>query len=163
MQAHQLERTYLAVTHGAIQPGYADRIEAALRVDDDLVRLASEADAATIQAATNWRCLGTSGKFSLIELAPETGRKHQLRVHCAEVLRAPIVGDHKYTLASLIEGLDDARKLLPPDTMLLHAHTLGFHAYDKESGKRSDVLVRAPLPSAFTKFCQERGLELPTY
>ncbi|RZC66947.1 hypothetical protein C5167_010635 [Papaver somniferum] len=31
-----------------------------------------------------------------IELSPLTGRKHQLRVHCAEVLGTPIVGDYKY-------------------------------------------------------------------
>ncbi|OVA02051.1 Pseudouridine synthase [Macleaya cordata] len=31
-----------------------------------------------------------------IELCPLTGRKHQLRVHCAEVLGTPIVGDYKY-------------------------------------------------------------------
>lgn len=31
-----------------------------------------------------------------IELKPVTGRKHQLRVHCAIGLGAPIVGDAKY-------------------------------------------------------------------
>ncbi|GLT98179.1 hypothetical protein SLE2022_156950 [Rubroshorea leprosula] len=31
-----------------------------------------------------------------LELSPLTGRKHQLRVHCAEVLGTPIVGDYKY-------------------------------------------------------------------
>uniref|UniRef100_K3WIT2 Pseudouridine synthase RsuA/RluA-like domain-containing protein n=1 Tax=Globisporangium ultimum (strain ATCC 200006 / CBS 805.95 / DAOM BR144) TaxID=431595 RepID=K3WIT2_GLOUD len=31
-----------------------------------------------------------------LQLSPVTGRKHQLRVHCAQVLKAPIVGDVKY-------------------------------------------------------------------
>ncbi|XP_057990450.1 RNA pseudouridine synthase 4, mitochondrial-like [Hevea brasiliensis] len=31
-----------------------------------------------------------------LELSPVPGRKHQLRVHCAEVLGTPIVGDFKY-------------------------------------------------------------------
>ncbi|PPD79917.1 hypothetical protein GOBAR_DD23147 [Gossypium barbadense] len=34
--------------------------------------------------------------FTWLELSPLTGRKHQLRVHCAEVLGTPIVGDYKY-------------------------------------------------------------------
>uniref|UniRef100_A0A804UD98 Pseudouridine synthase RsuA/RluA-like domain-containing protein n=1 Tax=Zea mays TaxID=4577 RepID=A0A804UD98_MAIZE len=34
--------------------------------------------------------------YTWLELFPRTGRKHQLRVHCAEVLGTPIVGDYKY-------------------------------------------------------------------
>ncbi|CAK9165693.1 unnamed protein product [Ilex paraguariensis] len=34
--------------------------------------------------------------YTWLELPPLTGRKHQLRVHCAEVLGTPIVGDYKY-------------------------------------------------------------------
>lgn len=34
--------------------------------------------------------------YTLLELHPQTGRKHQLRVHCADVLHAPILGDKKY-------------------------------------------------------------------
>ncbi|GJN40259.1 hypothetical protein PR202_gb29447 [Eleusine coracana subsp. coracana] len=34
--------------------------------------------------------------YTWLELFPRTGRKHQLRIHCAEVLGTPIVGDYKY-------------------------------------------------------------------
>ncbi|MCD7472518.1 hypothetical protein HAX54_013776 [Datura stramonium] len=34
--------------------------------------------------------------YTWLELSPLTGRKHQLRVHCAEALGTPIVGDYKY-------------------------------------------------------------------
>ncbi|KAL6863793.1 hypothetical protein ACP4OV_016696 [Aristida adscensionis] len=34
--------------------------------------------------------------YTWLELFPRTGRKHQLRVHCAEVLGTPILGDYKY-------------------------------------------------------------------
>uniref|UniRef100_A0AAV1VEG8 Pseudouridine synthase RsuA/RluA-like domain-containing protein n=1 Tax=Peronospora matthiolae TaxID=2874970 RepID=A0AAV1VEG8_9STRA len=37
-----------------------------------------------------------SGKTAWLQLRPRTGRKHQLRVHCAQALEAPIVGDTKY-------------------------------------------------------------------
>ena len=33
---------------------------------------------------------------SLVELKPKTGRTHQLRVHCADCLNAPIIGDYRY-------------------------------------------------------------------
>ncbi|KAF9359053.1 hypothetical protein BGX34_008564 [Mortierella sp. NVP85] len=34
--------------------------------------------------------------WALLHLYPRTGRKHQLRVHCAQLLNAPILGDNKY-------------------------------------------------------------------
>ncbi|XP_050377128.1 RNA pseudouridine synthase 3, mitochondrial isoform X3 [Argentina anserina] len=48
-------------------------------------------------ALTQYRVLGPSiNGCSWIELQPLTSRKHQLRVHCAEALGTPIVGDYKY-------------------------------------------------------------------
>ncbi|XP_052170694.1 RNA pseudouridine synthase 3, mitochondrial isoform X2 [Diospyros lotus] len=49
------------------------------------------------EAVTEYRVLGpTINGCSWIELRPHTSRKHQLRVHCAEALGTPIVGDYKY-------------------------------------------------------------------
>lgn len=49
------------------------------------------------EAITEYRVMGpTINGCSWIELRPLTGRKHQLRVHCAEALGTPIVGDYKY-------------------------------------------------------------------
>ncbi|XP_068650415.1 RNA pseudouridine synthase 3, mitochondrial [Aristolochia californica] len=48
-------------------------------------------------AITEYRVLGpTINGCSWVELRPVTCRKHQLRVHCAEALGTPIVGDYKY-------------------------------------------------------------------
>ncbi|XP_060168164.1 RNA pseudouridine synthase 4, mitochondrial isoform X1 [Lycium barbarum] len=48
-------------------------------------------------AVTEYRIIGSSEKgYTWLELSPLTGRKHQLRVHCAEALGTPIVGDYKY-------------------------------------------------------------------
>ncbi|KAF9608200.1 hypothetical protein IFM89_007822 [Coptis chinensis] len=52
---------------------------------------------ASQEAITEYRVLGpTINGCSWVELLPHTGRKHQLRVHCAEALGTPIVGDYKY-------------------------------------------------------------------
>ncbi|XP_021282429.1 RNA pseudouridine synthase 4, mitochondrial [Herrania umbratica] len=49
------------------------------------------------RAITEYRVIKTTSHgYTWLELSPLTGRKHQLRVHCAEVLGTPIVGDYKY-------------------------------------------------------------------
>ncbi|RLM73374.1 hypothetical protein C2845_PM15G17930 [Panicum miliaceum] len=49
------------------------------------------------EAITEYRVMGpTINGCSWIELRPLTGQKHQLRVHCAEALGTPIVGDYRY-------------------------------------------------------------------
>jgi RluA family pseudouridine synthase len=52
-------------------------------------------DPAGQPARTEWRLLGTAGGLSWLELRPQTGRTHQLRVHCAH-LGCPILGDPRY-------------------------------------------------------------------
>ncbi|XP_049383348.1 RNA pseudouridine synthase 4, mitochondrial [Solanum stenotomum] len=67
-------------------------------------------------AVTEYRIIGSSEKgYTWLELSPLTGRKHQLRVHCAEALGTPIVGDYKY-------GWQAHRKLkhLPLPTSVLN-------------------------------------------
>ncbi|KAH6820019.1 Pseudouridine synthase family protein [Perilla frutescens var. hirtella] len=52
---------------------------------------------ASQEAITEYRVLGPMiNGCSWIELRPHTSRKHQLRVHCAEALGTPIVGDYIY-------------------------------------------------------------------
>ncbi|KAH0876215.1 hypothetical protein HID58_073577 [Brassica napus] len=52
---------------------------------------------ASQEAITEYRVLGPMiNGCSWLELRPITSRKHQLRVHCAEALGTPIVGDYKY-------------------------------------------------------------------
>ncbi|TYZ60501.1 hypothetical protein PybrP1_007953 [[Pythium] brassicae (nom. inval.)] len=80
-----------------------------------------------------------------LELSPVTGRKHQLRVHCAQVLGAAIVGDRKY-------GGPRAERLF------LHAHRIAFPDpfHGKEEGDErgdgrqqvqstSDIAVERPI------------------
>lgn len=61
-------------------------------------------------ALTRFKTLKSNGEHTLLELTPETGRTHQLRVHLAE-LKHPIVGDELY-------------KGRPAGRLLLHAASL---------------------------------------
>ena len=50
-----------------------------------------------LKAVTSYRVIETLGnRVAWLELKPQTGRTHQLRVHCAEGLKTPILGDGKY-------------------------------------------------------------------
>ncbi|OWZ09331.1 Pseudouridine synthase, partial [Phytophthora megakarya] len=50
-----------------------------------------------------------------LQLRPRTGRKHQLRVHCAQMLRAPIIGDTKYGGRSADRLYLHAKRIRFPD------------------------------------------------
>jgi 23S rRNA pseudouridine955/2504/2580 synthase len=53
------------------------------------------------RAITEYQVIETIGKKgSWVRLLPQTGRKHQLRVHTASVLKSPILGDTKYGIKS---------------------------------------------------------------
>ncbi|MFA0698172.1 pseudouridine synthase, partial [Vibrio sp. 10N.222.49.C9] len=72
-------------------------------------------------AHTRYQLLETIDGHSKVMLYPETGRTHQLRVHCAhaEGLNMPIIGDTLY-------GRKDKR-------LYLHAQQLSFtHPVTKE-------------------------------
>jgi tRNA pseudouridine32 synthase/23S rRNA pseudouridine746 synthase len=42
---------------------------------------------------THWRVLAEHGGHTLVEFRPETGRTHQIRVHCQAGLNLPLLGD----------------------------------------------------------------------
>ncbi len=67
-----------------------------LRNDDDDDRSSLGAKS----AVTEWKLLHRGSSSALLLLQPVTGRTHQLRVHCADVLKCPVLGDRKYGLCS---------------------------------------------------------------
>jgi tRNA pseudouridine32 synthase / 23S rRNA pseudouridine746 synthase len=88
-------------------------------------------DPAGDASLTRWRVLGKADGLLWLELTPETGRTHQLRVHCAH-LGTPIAGDHIY-------GGDLARSAARH--MHLHARSITLPVY-----RASPVHVTAPAP-----------------
>jgi RluA family pseudouridine synthase len=91
----RVEKAYWAVLRGALR-GEAGVVDAPLRKVSTKERgWRMETHAAGDPARTAWRVLGRAPGLTWVELTPETGRTHQLRVHCA-TLGVPIVGDAMY-------------------------------------------------------------------
>ncbi len=89
-------------------------------------------------AETDWRMLGEADGCALIEFRPRTGRTHQLRVHAAEGLGHPIVGDPVYGRGGPL-GSGQA--------MLLHALRLRLPRDPKPA-----IEGEAPLPESFARW-----------
>lgn len=123
----QIERSYLARVAGRIA-------EDELAIDAPIARDESHAtrrkvDPAGQPARSRVRVLARDEGTTLVQLWPETGRTHQLRVHLAH-LGHPILGDRLYG------GPEHAR-------LLLHAWKLGF-ALPWKDGERVEVSAEPP-------------------
>lgn len=84
-------------------------------------------------AITHYKEIAYKNPHSLVELIPETGRTHQLRVHMKS-LKHPILGD-------LLYGVEWGEKIYAP-RLMLHAQRLSFT--DPESGKRYEFTSKEP-------------------
>jgi 23S rRNA pseudouridine1911/1915/1917 synthase len=103
-------------------------------------------------ASTTITMLKQNTWCSWIECRLETGRTHQIRVHC-HYLGHPLVGDRLYGKHGELAALT-RRGLNRPDRQLLHACRLHFiHPRTKKM-----MEFTAPLPSDFQFFLHSTGL-----
>ena len=125
-QDRQSEKVYIAEVMGLIAKD-AGIIDLAIAPDPEhppYQKTQAAGTAGAKSALTHYRVLERRENSTLVELTPETGRTHQLRVHML-ALGHPILGDEFYGNAEVIK----ARPRL-----CLHAQSLSFtHPY---SGKR---------------------------
>ncbi|WEJ62991.1 pseudouridine synthase [Thiomicrorhabdus lithotrophica] len=102
---HTIQKTYLAICRGwATESGH---IEHALKYKRDKIAEKMKREQLEPQSAeTAYKNLATTSvnhtigryeqqRYSLLELKPRTGRKHQLRRHMNHIVH-PIIGDTKY-------------------------------------------------------------------
>ncbi|MDE6478418.1 MAG: RluA family pseudouridine synthase [Alphaproteobacteria bacterium] len=76
------------------------------------------------RAITDYNVLGAAGDLTWMSFSPKTGRTHQLRIHSAQSLHAPIVGDALYGAPV---RLDPAlSSLLTTKNLFLFAHKITF-------------------------------------
>jgi len=122
MMARQFAKTYRAIVAPGAPAPAEGLIEAALRREDigreAYMRVCAASHPDAEAARTRYRTLAATPAAALVELEPETGRMHQLRVHLAWVGR-PIAGDARYGGALLVEGQAVPR-------LMLHAAALVF-------------------------------------
>lgn len=138
-EKHALQREYIAVVEGILAedrgtwrcklrelPNYD--VEA---VDCSDLEVAQEGR----EAITHFEILHRSAKYSYLRLCLETGRKHQIRIHC-KMAGTPVLGDKRYGSAEN-----------PLKRLALHARLLSFiHPFTKKK-----LLFTSPLPPAFKK------------
>ena len=93
------------------------------------------------EAVTHWQTIERLGNYSLMQFLLETGRTHQIRVHCAHQGH-PLLGDSTYSSnRSLKVNLSG---------QALHARQLSLlHPISEEL-----ITAIAPLPSEFNKLLQ---------
>jgi 23S rRNA pseudouridine1911/1915/1917 synthase len=138
IQQRIASREYLGVVHGAPQTTEGAVIGAIGRHSIDRKKYAVVADDQGRYACTNWRLIERLGDYSLLRFKLDTGRTHQIRVHCAH-MGHPMVGDATYSRC----------RKLPVEIpgQALHAVELGLN--HPVTGER--LIFTAPLPESFEK------------
>ncbi len=92
-------------------------------------------------AVTEYKTIGTKLDTTIVEIAPKTARRHQMRVHLADAGH-PVLGDPRYGKKK------SQHRNWTKKRMALHAHFLEFH--HPESGEL--VSFKSPIPVSIKKF-----------
>jgi len=151
MMAHKFSKTYQAlVTPGELGQSQG-HIDLPLRRDEvgreAFMRVCAPDHADSELALTRYRTLAAVPMAARLELSPQTGRMHQLRVHLA-ALGHPIAGDARYGGALTVGGIAVPR-------LMLHAAALRFP--HPAGGIHS---LQAPIPPDMEGLTQALGLQL---
>jgi 23S rRNA (cytosine1962-C5)-methyltransferase len=136
-EGRAVRKVYLALVHGAPRQQMGVINAPIARLHGGRYGVAPPSDRQGQAAVTRYRVLETSPdkRYSLLEVTPETGRSHQIRVHLAHI-DAPVVGDALYG---------------PPAT---HAPRLCLHAYQltiPHPSTGAPITFTAPSPALFDR------------
>jgi tRNA pseudouridine32 synthase/23S rRNA pseudouridine746 synthase len=149
LMARRFSKTYLAiVTPGAPEPRQGS-VKAALRREEigreSYMRVSAPDHPDAETALTRYRTLADGEGAALLEMSPETGRMHQIRVHLQHLGR-PIAGDVRYGGALMLGGA-------PVPRLMLHAVRLAFP--HPEGGTKT---IEAPPPCDFKAVLEQAAM-----
>jgi 23S rRNA pseudouridine1911/1915/1917 synthase len=126
-----MHKEYIALVEGGFKTDSGTVDAAIARHPRDRLRMAIMDDGRA--ARTHWRVIERFQQQTVLALTLETGRTHQIRVHCQH-MRHPIIGDPMY-------GVQISKPRL--ERQFLHAHKLGFlHPRSNEA-----IEFSSPLPA----------------
>jgi 23S rRNA pseudouridine1911/1915/1917 synthase len=146
MAGREIHRIYAAIVHGV--PHASGTVDAAIG-RDRLQRTRMRVAGSGREAVTHYRVLTRFRMHAHLELALETGRTHQIRVHMQH-LGHPLLGDPTYARGkiprsklspALAEALDGLER------QALHARVLEF----EHPASGEPVRVTSPLPADFRR------------
>lgn len=155
-KSHTIRKKYLAIVRGYIEnEGFIDYALSVKhdKIADKKVNKNKEAE----EAQTEFKSLANlelphavgkyeTSRYSLVELTPKTGRKHQLRRHMKH-LSHHILGDTKYGRG---EHNKMVREHYDCHRLMLHAYSLEFtHPYTKER-----IRIESSLDKVWDHFLQ---------
>jgi 23S rRNA pseudouridine955/2504/2580 synthase len=156
-QTKNASKEYLALLNGDVREnhGVIDNYLLKGRVFDSPVR-ENGTGARPHHAITEYRVLSrVGGALTWVMFSPKTGRTHQLRLHSAFVLNAPIVGDDLYGRnKKMPDGLES---LFATNNLFLFAYKITFQ--HPSTGRM--VTFRAPVPDFMTAVMKLLEFELP--
>ncbi|MCL2596792.1 MAG: RluA family pseudouridine synthase [Paludibacter sp.] len=134
-----LQRKYFAVVHG-VMANQEDILISYLKEHPKSLKVhSSKTNDGGQKAVTHYKLIKTNGKFSLLEINLETGRKNQIRVHLNDI-EHPIVGDKKYGL-----------QINPVSRLALHAAVLEFI----HPATNLPVRFSSPMPKEFLQLLRQ--------
>ncbi|MET0183590.1 MAG: RluA family pseudouridine synthase [Caulobacterales bacterium] len=143
-----VRKTYLAIVCGGTPTDCEGVVDLHLRKSSrkglDIMEIGGPNDQT---ALTRYKTLCANENAALLEVAPETGRMHQIRAHLAAIGR-PIAGDAKYGGLFAVNGVAVTR-------LMLHAATL-----DLPHPLGGRIQLSAPPPEAFADFASALDLSL---
>lgn len=151
-----VHKVYLAVVHGEIkEPKEIDLPLGPSLTSSIRIKMGVRADG--LAARTVFRPLAwgeASGRFTVIEASPMTGRQHQIRAHL-EALGHPIVGDKIYGVPDevFLRYIDEGMTSELMDRLLLPRHAL--HSYRitfPHPATGLPVTLQAPVPGDLVRF-----------
>ncbi|EGC32890.1 hypothetical protein DICPUDRAFT_81306 [Dictyostelium purpureum] len=153
-----IKKTYWALIAGAPKPREG-RIRAPLKKvmiggEEKVIPALKIGDGAKL-AITEYKVIQSSlDNQSFVALWPETGRTHQLRVHCASVLNAPIIGDTKYGNKLVNESIKTFLNSAS-SSLKLHLHARRIQFIHPFTNKPIDII--APLPPSLKESWKKFG------